>query len=1481
MKKQRSTHQQTKLKERLSNYKTQLSDTRPAARDSIIKQSEVPLKELVAQARAPLEELLSKKASTSNITKEFTIFFSFTDALERATVIQFSANNLDAIWKRFADWQQRHFKSPPSARWLRVDWVTAVRPMPWEKCLKEIQSVKRNYFRYGIALDTNLRHAFLEQEINANAMLYLGAKSSKSGFNEKHFLRHGKNRYGNRFQLPKDPEQQVALFTTQAILVQSDKPYELLHGYSGGKEGRNTGRRIIEKLESTQVEDLIKYSSQFLTDQVNNEGRFVYGIHPCFDREIKTYNTLRHASTTYSMLEAWEVIQCGELKSAIDRSLDYLTNQLIRLYEQPNGDVLAYLQDANNEIKLGGNAVCLLALAKYTELTENATYLPLMEKLALGIQRMQNSKTGQFSHVLHADDLSVKEEFRIIYYDGEAAFGLMRLYGITKDERWLSTVEKAFEYFIEKEHWKIHDHWLSYCVNELTLYRPEERYYQFGIKNVAGHLDFVIGRITTFPTLLELMMAAHKMITRLQQSDEHRHLLEQIDLKKFYRALETRAHYLLNGFFWPEFAMYFQNPQRIVGSFFIRHHSFRVRIDDVEHYLSGYVAYLLHYLNKLPPPQTKAPHSYSISASTSRASQPKIFKPDVGLLMYPASPKNFPEANSIAREATARGLSIAYFSYKTTNSTDKIFSGYVYHNEKWTKSACYIPPIVDNAPPRNKDQEETLNHISSLSFTLCQNLGGKKVTADILSKNAAIRKNLIPSEKLSMENVDYMIEKHNKVILKPHRGQRGNNILLIEKINSKNYLVKTNHQSQQLYQEKMCKFVEEKEESAWWLQPYICSKDVNNEAFDIRIPLFRAEQGEWRIAKSYVRQGAGEVTSNLATGGKTQDAHGFLMANFSAGQATKILHNLESLAYSVVDTLQSHYDFTIDALGCDFGTDGEKIYLFEVNAYPGIKGCMQEAAVAKVQYYNFLKNLEHKRDKPLTNNTNVVSNKKEIIINRKPPKTPTVTKIKNNCALNPTTLDISTIENLLNNNGIITQGQNGITYATVAFDKKTLSSIPLGFPKLIVPKGVSSFFGGKVGVDIKDIKKEKGYILLIDKKFDNDNLKEESRIIVDSVFDTVVKLSNFKSSREPGKLISLTGTAGKTSTKRIIGSILKNFGKIGFNYANKSYFILRELFLPEKYDYRVFEISAQALNSSSNIVYPDIAVLTSVGEGHSEKYGNIRDIFELKSRIVTNIKPGGFAIIYREIPFFSEIVKKIRSDVTIITYGEASDSNYRLEKYNHDTGLVEAVLKGTPYKFVLPFTGKHNAINTIAALAVCESLGLDIKNCIPFIKEASLPNGRGNRVELSLPNAKINIVNDCYNANPLSMKSSIEAFSLHKNNSGRKILVLGDMKELGKQEIFHHESLSKLINTLGFDKVYLVGNNMAYLWPKLSPEIRGIAFTSYEQIYPSLIKELLDQDNVLFKSSNSIGLNKTVSLMIKKHGRQTSEESGHKNKPPL
>lgn len=554
----------------------------------------LPLSQLLTQARAALTYAVSSAEKNAPLR----VFFSISNGTERATVVHFSAPDVKALWTSLEQWCTEADAADRQVRWVRVDWVSQSWALSWEQAQQAFQASKRNYFRYGMALDSAFSQAFLEQELNANAMLYLGNTVEHAGLNVKNFTAYGKRRFGAAFTLPTEGQTPVRLFATEAFLLHANAPPVPLHGYEGGVEGRDTGRRRLEDLDAPCVTRLIDDASRFLAEQIDEKGQFIYGLHPCFDREINSYNTLRHASTLYAMLEAWEVTRDAALKEAIDRGLAFLTETLIQTYDAPEGGRVAYLRDMNNELKLGGSAVCLLALVKYTELTADERHLPFLEALALGIVRIQDKETGQLAHVLNANDLSVKETFRIIYYDGEAAFGLMRLYGLTKDPRWIAAVEKAFDYFIAEEHWKIHDHWLSYCVNELTLYRPEERYFRFGLQNVVGHLDFVLDRITTFPTLLELMMAAHQMIGRLDQSAEHRHLLKQLDRDKFYRALESRAHHLLNGFFWPEFAMYFKNPARILGSFFIRHHAFRVRIDDVEHYLSGFVAYLRHYLGQ-------------------------------------------------------------------------------------------------------------------------------------------------------------------------------------------------------------------------------------------------------------------------------------------------------------------------------------------------------------------------------------------------------------------------------------------------------------------------------------------------------------------------------------------------------------------------------------------------------------------------------------------------------------------------------------------------------------------------------------------------------------------------------------------------------------------------------------------------------------------------------------------------------------------
>ena len=546
-----------------------------------------PLADLLNRARQALADPAGAMPAAAAATAEAgcVVFFAIGEDGSRARVASGRGADVGAAWRAAAEavaTQARRGAQPPQR--LRAEIVDKVVPMNWGELKARLARTKRNYFNEGIAFDARFEFALLAQEMHGSAVLYNGDVDHAEP-NTGNLRLHTRRRFGRELDFPSDDAAPVWCFTTRAVYVDAKGAWPIT------AEGQAAGFRELNDWNAQQVHALIDDAGNYLAAQVKPTGEFHYGWFPCFDRTIPTYNTLRHASSTYAMLEAWELTRNDTLKAAIDRSLAFLTGTLIRPANLPDGTRAAYLLDIGSEIKLGGNAVCLLALVKYTELTGDEQYLPLLEQLALGIRHMQDAQTGSFVHVLNAPALDVKDRFRVIYYDGEAAFGLMRLYGLTRDARWLAVVEKAFEHFIAAEHWRAHDHWLSYCVNELTRYRPELRYYRFGLQNVAGYLDFVLERITTFPTLLELMMAARDMVLRLEADPELRPLLAGLDRDRFDRALEYRARYLANGHFWPELAMFFRNPARIAGSFFIKHHSFRVRIDDVEHYLSGYVAY--------------------------------------------------------------------------------------------------------------------------------------------------------------------------------------------------------------------------------------------------------------------------------------------------------------------------------------------------------------------------------------------------------------------------------------------------------------------------------------------------------------------------------------------------------------------------------------------------------------------------------------------------------------------------------------------------------------------------------------------------------------------------------------------------------------------------------------------------------------------------------------------------------------------------
>lgn len=551
----------------------------------------VPLKELFDNSHDEFKSRISKDISPVHLSA------SYTNGTYQANVIMATGEDFDEAWKKLSDQLKEHESS--QVRWLKLDYVDIKEKVTWGELKFKLSRSLKTHFRYGISFDSQFNRAFLEQELNANVMLYEISGNNKYGeINYDNFKSFYLKKYSEEFVTPED-DCELTLFATQGILFEPDQHPIPLHGHKGDKNNLHTGRRIINSFTKEILQRLIIQSSLFLSKNTNKNGRFVYGHRSCNGTVIKSYNALRNAGTLYSMIQAWEIHKSEQLMTDIKNGLRYMEQEMVSFYTPslyPKlPQTLAYVVDKNYEIKLGANGTYLLALVKYMEVTEDYTFLPLARMLACGIKYLQDPENGNFVHVIDSRTLAIKNKFRIVYYDGEVCFGLLRYYQMTKEPKWLDMVEKAFGYYIKSNYWRYRDHWMAYSVNELVKHRPLEEYYSFGIKNVQYALDSVINSIGISSTYLELMMASHNMILNMRYSQYYKKTIKQLDLDKFYYALEIRSHYLLDGYFWPEVAMYFLKPSDILGGFFIRNRCFRARIDDTQHPLSGFISYMKDY----------------------------------------------------------------------------------------------------------------------------------------------------------------------------------------------------------------------------------------------------------------------------------------------------------------------------------------------------------------------------------------------------------------------------------------------------------------------------------------------------------------------------------------------------------------------------------------------------------------------------------------------------------------------------------------------------------------------------------------------------------------------------------------------------------------------------------------------------------------------------------------------------------------------
>ena len=421
-------------------------------------------------------------------------------------------------------------------------------------------------------------------------------------------------------------------------------------------DGLSRGRREVRNFDAAVARSFVTAAASFLEKQVQPDGSFRYGYYPRFDRVIPGYNCMRHASTIWSLLCQYRMTKKASVLSLAARSIDYLLSHAL-VYRDPDTAYLS--EPLKDEIKLGGGGVLILAITEYLDLCSGEPHpailrsgeprpeilrsreprpailrsgesrseilcsgeslaeaphaeilhareaLPEQEALrrryteiacALGngIFSLLNPETGEFSHVLNMD-FSLKERYRTVYYDGEAAYALCRLYRLTKEEKWLFYAKKAVDHFLAADYTRYRDHWVAYAMNEITRYIHRDDYDTFALRNARVNLDFLYKRETTYHTFLELLMVTFETYERILAENPGLPYLKEFDLPYFLRTIRVRADRMLNGFFFPEYAMYMRCPDKILGSFMVRHDGFRVRIDDVQHNIGGFYLYYKNY----------------------------------------------------------------------------------------------------------------------------------------------------------------------------------------------------------------------------------------------------------------------------------------------------------------------------------------------------------------------------------------------------------------------------------------------------------------------------------------------------------------------------------------------------------------------------------------------------------------------------------------------------------------------------------------------------------------------------------------------------------------------------------------------------------------------------------------------------------------------------------------------------------------------
>jgi len=361
----------------------------------------------------------------------------------------------------------------------------------------------------------------------------------------------------------------------------------------------------IEEDISKILLESVSLGSNYLEAATNEDGSFIYNYDAATDTESSGYNMLRHAGTIYSMMQSYNITGNEEVLTAAENAIEFLLSHM-----QPyvTASVIVY----NDAIKLGGNALAIIALAEYTIVTGEETYLEDMQNLAEYIKFSQY-ESGKFISKRTASTDEIVD-WDSSYYPGEAILSLVRLNSIDKDPEWLDIAEKAAKYLINvrdagvQTYNMYHDHWLLMGLNELYRQRNDSLYYnqamriaeaimycqRNGVINQPEHEEWLGSFYTssakspTTPTTTQTATRSEALVAAYQLSKDfgNKDMQDQI-----FDALSLAISFQLSTQFTQENVKTLPNPQKALGGFHSTLTDYTIQIDFVQHNICAIMGY--------------------------------------------------------------------------------------------------------------------------------------------------------------------------------------------------------------------------------------------------------------------------------------------------------------------------------------------------------------------------------------------------------------------------------------------------------------------------------------------------------------------------------------------------------------------------------------------------------------------------------------------------------------------------------------------------------------------------------------------------------------------------------------------------------------------------------------------------------------------------------------------------------------------------